>query len=270
MDWVFCLDQRSANWFADMIKVAVVSAREHTRLRPLCLFDGDQTPPVLTWLERNGVRIIRTQVPFRAELYSERVLLANQGTPYSPEQASGAYLRLMSPEHVESEFFLYSDCDIQFLGDPAPLFVEPTIVGACAEMHLVDGKLVTASAFNSGVMYIKRTAFAAERAAIIERARANTFYYRKTRSFDQTILNICLEGRWTPQDERLNWRAFQGVHPDARILHFHGPKPSRIRALLEGKADESEMQHLWPLVEPQQAAFRHYLDLFTATLARAN
>ena len=105
--WMFNFDERASGWFADMIRVAVISAREQTDLRPMCLFDGKGTPGIISWLKANGVPVIRTQVPFRDELFSEEVLAANADTGYHPQHAAGAFLRLVAADFVDDDYFLY-------------------------------------------------------------------------------------------------------------------------------------------------------------------
>ena len=95
--WLFSFDQRASGWFEDMIKVAVVSARENTSLEPICLFDGASDPRIIAWLKQQSVQVIRTRVPFHAELFSSQTMEANKGTPYHPEHASGAFLRVNLP-----------------------------------------------------------------------------------------------------------------------------------------------------------------------------
>ena len=93
---MFSLDGRAAGWFADMIKVAVVSARERTRLEPVCLYDGAGTPSLLSWLARQGVEVLRVAVPFRDKLFSDTTMKANEATGYNPEHAAGAFLRAVA------------------------------------------------------------------------------------------------------------------------------------------------------------------------------
>ncbi|PPD16071.1 MAG: hypothetical protein CTY25_03610 [Methylobacterium sp.] len=269
MEWVFCFDEKSSSWFADMIKVAVLSAETHTRLRPVCLYDGQQETAVVAWLRARGVRVISATVPFRAELESAETIRANEGTPFTPEHAAGAYLRLCAVDHVEGARCLYTDCDVMFLGDPLDLLPEPGLLAAAPELVAGPEGYRPVSAFNSGVLLFDCAAFRARRDSVVAHARAQHFYSRRTHSFDQTLLNEALRDDWEPLDPRLNWRPFQGMNPDARILHFHGPKPHRVAQILGGEGDAAEREAFLPLIGPQREAYQHYIALHEAFLARA-
>lgn len=269
LTWLFNFDERASGWFADMIKVAVVSAREHTALRPLCLFDGKGTPPVVSWLEANGVPVLRAQVPFRDELFSESTLAANAGTGYHPQHAAGAFLRLMAADFVGDDHFLYTDCDVMFLRDPASALVEPRIAAACPEIYVGNKVVDTSDVFNSGVLFVNRSGFLSERDRMVELLRANGFYFRENRSYDQAMMNRVLDGRWERLPGELNWRPFQGVNPGAAIVHFHGPKPHRIGRILDGEATAAEMPEAAPFAERYAEEYRHYVALFRDYLARA-
>lgn len=269
MDWVFCFDERSSSWFANMIKVAVVSAESHTSLKPVCLFDGETETPVIPWLRKRGVRVVKTSVPFRDELFAKTTIAANAGTPYKPSQAAGAYLRLCAIDHCEGESCLYTDCDVMFLGDPEELLPKTAFIGASPELVSGAKGYEPARAFNSGVMLFDRAGFLARRADVIAHAREQNFYSRRTSSFDQTILNEALKADWSPLDARLNWRPFQGIGEDVRIVHFHGPKPHRVARILAGDGDPADIKAFMPLIEPEIDAYRHYLALYQKYLSAA-
>ncbi|WP_157064179.1 glycosyltransferase [Methylobacterium tarhaniae] len=267
--WVFSFDERSAEWFRDMIKVAVISAREKTKLEPICLFDGNGERPILSWLRSNGVKIIRTCVPFRQELFSAETTNANAGTPFTPEHAAGAYLRMYSPEHVDDEFFLYTDCDVMFTGDVENMNPKPPIVAACGET-VAEGIVVKpGSTFNSGVMIINKTGFKAARDMIIDIARKHNFYHKKNFSYDQTIINMALEGKWDVLPATMNWRPFQGINKDARIVHFHGPKPHRISDILSGKASTEEAEAMRDLLTAHREGYEYYVGEYNRYLAQS-
>ena len=266
--WVFNFDERAADWFHDMIMVAVLSARERTDLSPLCLFDGKGTPPIISWLKANGVPVVRTQVPFRDELFSEAVIAANAGTAYHPQHASGAFLRLMAPDFVEAPYFLYTDCDVMFLNNPVQSFLNPRIIAACAEIYVDNIVVETSDFFNSGVMFLNRAGFLAERERMIELLRANRFYFQEYCSYDQTMMNLALGDRWERLPSELNWRPFQGINPHASIVHFHGPKPHRIGSILDGEASACEAPEAARFAQHHENEYRHYVELFRRYLSR--
>lgn len=261
MQWFFGYSGNASGWFKEMIKVAVISSKKHTTLQPNCLYDG-QGDDVIDWLSQNDVIIHRTAVPFRDELFSDSVLRENAGTPYRPDNASGHFLRIMVPDYSKGEYSLYTDCDVMFSRDPQLHGVD--IFGACAEL---DGNGVPApSSFNSGVMLINNERFLSERSRLVDFFRANSFYNRAHSSYDQALLNTYFKDKWNLLPQTLNWRPWQGVNDTAEIIHFHGPKPQRISAILESKGFEGEA-HLEKYINRDILSYQKYVHEFQSHLA---
>ncbi|WP_195759812.1 glycosyltransferase [Paracoccus sp. S-4012] len=263
MEWFFGYSGNAAKWFRDMIKVAVLSARANTSLEPHCLFDGEDDG-LTEWLRRNGVTVHRTAVPFKDELSSQAVVAANEGTPYNPANASGHFLRLLVPDFSSGGISLYTDCDVMFTGEPD--FGTIDIFGACAELGK-DGRPSPRS-FNSGVMAINNERFARERPRLIRFFRSKNFYSRKAQSYDQVLLNIHFKRKWNMMPPYLNWRPWQGVDERAKIVHFHGPKPQRIEAILRGDHLRDEAG-LIGYINRDRGAYQAYHDMFRSFLAEA-
>lgn len=268
--WAFSLDERAAGWFQDMIKVGVISAKKNTLLTPICFFDGCGTPHIFQWLESNDVQVIRARVPFYEELFSSTVLQANEGTPYQPSQASGAYLRLYASDYIKDEFFLYTDCDVMFLQNPNLNLVKPKVLAACREFIITDGEIeIIDRSFNSGVIIFNRNGFNDVREKVVSVARDHHYYHRVHCSYDQSILNIALADKWESLPAEFNWRPFQGICKQACILHFHGPKPTRISEIMSGK-DVPESPLMARIVERNYSAYEHYVNIFNSFLIEAN
>jgi hypothetical protein len=265
VEWFFGLSGNAASWFSDMVKVAVVSALSRTTLEPHCIYDGDENP-LTEWLERRGVVVHRAVVPFVDELYSVRVTSANAGSLYKPANARGHFLRLLVSDFAQREHALYTDCDVMFANNPVvPL---PESIAAVAE---VDRNLQPSpSSFNSGVMAINTIAWERERAALVADISASNFYDRRNSSYDQVFLNRHFRSRWDEMSAALNWRPFQsaieGVEPS--IVHFHGPKPTRIPAILAGRASQTEGPML-RFIEANRPAYAQYAEQFAAFLKAA-
>lgn len=264
MQWFFGYSGNASAWFEEMIKVAVISSRKHTTLKPNCLYDG-QGDDVVDWLDRNDVTIHQTAVPFRDELFSDDVLRLNAGTPYRPGNASGHFLRLMVPDYSVGNYSLYTDCDVMFSDEPK--FGSVDVFGACAELDQ-DGKPEPYS-FNSGVMLINNKRFLQERTGFIDFIRSNNFYNRQHSSYDQAFLNMYFKNNWTLLPETLNWRPWQGLNTNAEIIHFHGPKPHRISAIMEGKCVEGE-EHLSNYINKNYRSYKEYVKQFEEHLLSRN
>lgn len=260
--WVFSLDQRAERWFDKCIKAGVLSARKHTSLQPVCIFDGNPESELMKWLKDNGVSVLPHEVEFKSELFSEKVMMANEGSPYNPSQASGAYLRIEAAKLISDPYFLYTDCDVMFAADPSQYFVFPKILGASPEV-VVQGKLFgETNTFNSGVLIVNRAAFLEESEGLVQFCRRNNFYDKRHSSYDQSLLNRYFAGRWDRLVSYLNWRPSQGINADASIIHFHGPKPHRIGAILDGTASAAEVEHMKGLIDEHSQEYTYFVGEF--------
>lgn len=255
MEWFFAFDEKATGWFADMIKVAVLSARKNTTLEPHCIYDGAPTD-LTRWLESQGVVIHFDRVPFRDELSTPSVLTRNKGTVYTASHASGAFLRLNAAGHAKGHTFLYTDCDVMFLND-AMSSLKADSLSATPEGSMAS--------FNSGVLLVNRWFFLAHLQGLIAFVRNNGFYHREGASYDQVFLNQYFAKMWAPLPAEMNWRPFNGINEDASVLHFHGPKPHRVNALLAGQKNAGEVD-LAKLIRGNEASYSHYCDLFFRTL----
>lgn len=151
-------DEGAGKWFAEMVKVAVVTGQAHApHLEPHCLYDGDGDSLLTLWLRSRGVVVHHAVAPIRQRLSAADILTRNAGTGYDPLAARGFYLCLAVPgaegargqEHV-----LFTDCDVMFMGPVDLTAVRPAFLAAAAEMDDVRRPAPGTSGrgFNSGVM----------------------------------------------------------------------------------------------------------------------
>lgn len=217
MRWFFALNEASTSFwdYANLVQVAVHSARRHTTLTPVCLYDGNDNA-LTAWLEAADVTIIR-----------RRTFLHEWVTDLAPIPR-GAYLRLEIPEVCRDrgwtdDYVLYTDCDVVFTTDPAPTLarIKPELFAAAPESDQSDFVH-----FNSGVMWINVGGFAREQNALRETIRTH-LSEAITPPYDQAALQRHFAGRVTPLPVEFNWKPYWGPHDDALILHFHGPKPAQ-------------------------------------------
>lgn len=114
---VFAVRQAGSNQQnAEMVTVAVYTARKFTSLRPHLIYDGNDNE-FTDWLDRHGVRIIRHRSLFRAQLAS---WAKREENPYIAAAVSGAFLRVELPRLVTSDLVLYTDCDVIFRDEVVP------------------------------------------------------------------------------------------------------------------------------------------------------
>ncbi|GAB5559369.1 MAG: hypothetical protein SynsKO_10160 [Synoicihabitans sp.] len=253
MRWFFALNEASTSFwdYANLVQVAVHSAREHTSLEPVCLYDGDDNA-LTDWLEASGVTIIR-----------RRTFLHEWVTDLSPIPR-GAYLRLEIPEVCAAQgwneaFVLYTDCDVVFRKDPGPLLaeLEPRFFAAAPEGDPEDF-----DHFNSGAMWINVAGMRAEMPALRDSIQAH-LGEAISPPYDQAALQRHFMGQVDRLPLELNWKPYWGHLERATILHFHGPKPAQKYQALNQRLPESVMP--WAGADYIEAC-KEWDDLLVAAL----
>ena len=227
MLWFFALTEDSTAFrqYAEMLMVAVHTARKFTSLVPYFIYDGSDNA-FTVWLRKHDVRIIRHRSLFRDALAE---LGRKKGNPHFEAALSGAFSRVELPEIVASldgaERVLYTDCDVIFVAEVVPeLEANPCQYFAVAPEGVLDDYVN----MNTGVMlmntkrlreslpefreYIARNLAALEKESWDE--AAYRWFYRDS--------NGPLWDRLRPE---LNWKPYWGKCAEAKIIHFHGPKP---------------------------------------------
>ncbi len=226
MKWFFALNENSPGFwdYANLVQVAVSTARSRTTLEPVCIYDGAENA-LTRWLRAAGVEVVL-----------RRTRLVALGLPLSAI-ARGAYLRLEVPDVLAArgwgdEFVLYTDCDVLFQRDPvAELFaVRPPLFAVAPESDRTS-----TTELNSGVMLLNVPAFRRELPALIETIRTHAAECL-TAPYDQRALELHFGGRATRLADTFNWKPWWGRNVAAPIVHFHGPKPAQKYLLLNRQA----------------------------------
>ena len=228
MRWYCALNAESIkndNLYSKCVEVAVLSALQHTSLHPHFIFDG--LPCALTdRLTRLGAQVI-----YHRSSLSDAILAADTGDASWRRIAHGAYLRVDVPLiDARSDIVLYTDCDVMFLSDPLLEGICPEYFAVAPEFTLNDyGNM------NSGVMLMN---LAGMRSVWQE---FNAFLRQGLLDFDaydQGALRLFFAGRYAPLPQSLNWKPYWGPNAKAEIIHFHGPKPPQVSAMLDGRGGE--------------------------------
>jgi len=258
MKWFFAFGEGSPAFeeYSAMIKVAAHTAKRFTRLEPVFMYDG--RPCELTeWLKGHGVTVVHRRWKLIAEY--ERVV-KETGLAHHASYASAMFLRTEIPRLCEEqgwtdEEVLYTDCDIMFAGDPEPLLPDlwGAFVGLAPEMDPADPDNV-----NSGVMAMRLPALrtvdeAFERFIVKNMAECADYG-------DQFAYKTFFRHGWKPMAPELNWKPYWGENPDARIIHFHSPKPFVRPALASGAASLTQRQLA-------RGAFVRYCEIWDEALA---
>ena len=229
MDWFLALTEDSPGFrqYSEMVKVAIHTATMNTSLRPHFIYDGEENE-LTTWLQQRQVPIIRRRSSFRGALAA---LGEKVGNPYIEAAASGAFLRaelpVFAPEFIQSDRVLYTDCDVIFRSDVVPeLEAASCGIFAVAPEHARDNY----EEMNTGVMLMNLPALRESNAEFCDFISANLEALQHDSWDEGAYRRFYRAGAerkalWDRLLPELNWKPYRGDYRDARILHFHGPKP---------------------------------------------
>ena len=134
LKWVFTINAGPSPFsqsFANMVKVAVISARRHTSLVPVCITTGEPTSELSRWLVGMGVRVVQYQPQWantmRTKVNERNAALAAAGGDNAADKSHlfkeadsmiGTFLRVDVPVvGILDEFVLYTDVDVMFRKD---------------------------------------------------------------------------------------------------------------------------------------------------------
>jgi hypothetical protein len=228
---------------------AVRSAKRNTDLKPHLIYDG--LPNALTTrLAEEGVNVIFHRVSFYDSL-ARYASESGSNKTWLP-MASGAYLRIDIPLiETEDNFVLYTDVDVLFCKN-LKFELSPPALFAAASQRTFDAL----TDMNSGVMLINVGGMRADHRSLVDFTCKNLDL-----GFDQEVLRVFYEGKFSPLDNTLNWKPYWGVNDDAQIVHFHGPKPAIARRLL-AKPEYPTFPVWKELFLENVDGYRHYVDMW--------
>ena len=227
MKWFFalCNESKDCKRTIEHLKVAVTSARRHTNLEPYFLYDGERDE-LTEWLTKKGVNIVITQVSFLKALI-DNPKFENIGT------ARGAYLRVEVPKivkalNLDDKFILYTDCDVIFTKNTTDIFNNtPKYFSAAPEFKADDYSYV-----NTGVMLINVDNMTSSLEEFIKHIKTQCKNAKATHTaYDQSMYNEFYKDKFDRLPPEYNWKPYWGFNPNAKIIHFHGPKIDTIRTL---------------------------------------
>ena len=219
MKWYFCIETFGAYKYAPYIMAAVLSCRKHTNLEPICLWhehEGHVQSDLKAFLHKHDVKVVET----RCRVYDKAQEYRSINTAYG---TAGTHLRFDIPWiEQEDEFVLYADCDVVFNGAIELDDMRPKFFAAAPEFDMNAWHY-----FNSGIMVMNLENLRRTSQALVE-----TTLWRMRSGFpvthDQADLNAFYFEQWERLPQIYNWKPYWGVNDDARIIHFHGPKPADV------------------------------------------
>jgi hypothetical protein len=262
MQWFFALTEDSTAFreYAEMLKVAVYTAGQHTSLVPHLIYDGGENQ-FTAWLQQHGVRIVPHRSRFRDALGE---LGRKKGNPHFEAALAGAFSRVELPEIVArlggAERILYTDCDVIFQAEVVPeLLANPCEVFAVAPETVRDDYLN----MNTGVMLMNIPRLRAGLPEFLEYIGENLAELEKE-SWDEAAYRWyyrAADGRplWDHLPPELNWKPYWGENRRAKIIHLHGPKPYQ----------RDQLETVWPELKPYTGgAYQTVMDQWSELLAQ--
>lgn len=228
MQWFIGIHEGSPAWqqYAQMAKVAIHTALERTSLEPHCIYDGGDND-FTAWLDQRGVPIIRRKSFLRPEL---EALGERENDPALPAVARGALLRVELPGLQEAlaldDYVLYTDCDVIFRADVVDMLrpIRCDYFAVAAESNRAKPEEM-----NSGVMWMNLPGMHRRDAEFRTYMREHIDRLPRM-SWDQGAYSSFYKSReqgyqWQTLPPELNWKPYWGDYTEAKIIHFHGPKP---------------------------------------------
>src|SRR5688572_10370179 len=227
MQWFFALTEDSTAFrqYAEMIMVAVHTAKKFTSLEPHCIYDGGEND-FTEWLTAHEVEIVRHRSFVREQLQE---LGRQKGNPHLAAALSGAFSRVELPELLEriggAGRVVYTDCDVIFLGEVVPeLEANPCELFAVAPESSQNDYVN----MNTGVMLMNTERLRASLPKFREYISKNLAELERE-SWDEAAYRWFYRDRngplWDRLRPELNWKPYWGENAQAKIIHFHGPKP---------------------------------------------
>jgi len=244
--WYFAVNEAGFSDVMSQLRIAIGSCRANTQLSPLCLYNGDD-PAHVAWLSDRGVRVIRHQSSL------SHVLRAGYGAQYP--RFSGHWLRIDIPliEH-DDDLVLYTDIDVMFLGQPV-LRRRPRYLAAAPERYRWRWPH-----FNSGVMALNLPGMRRVHDTFVAQITRRMQAGWRPPGHDQVSYNRMFRWRHGLLPHTMNWKPYWGLSPDARIVHFHGPKPEHVTRIMAGQTDDM-LPVYRRLHALNPAAYAHYARL---------
>lgn len=263
MQWFIALNDAGPAFaqYADMAKVAVHTAQTATSLQPHVIYDGGDNE-FTAWLKRRGVPIL----PWRSSLFDELTAIGSSlpNTGFAGA-LPGIFLRVDLPVIAErlglDDYVLYTDSDVMFLRDVAEQ-LEPVRCRYFAAAPESDR--ATTDDMNSGVMWMHLPEMRKRQEefwAFIRSKREELPTYWDQGTYVRFYRSAEGKPLWEMLPPELNWKPYWEPNPEARIVHFHGPKPFQRNYI---QSHYPEIEHL------SGGCYLEMCDRWEAFLAEAN
>ena len=206
----------------------------------ICLYSGSNKE-FLQKLEIYNVIIIITKLTFEKHLINSRQLNNNE-----KEIAKGAYLIVDVPLHISNKkYALYVDCDIFFLDQfcikKVPFPDSEYSLGACSERNWGESSLL--NYFNTGFVVVDLLKMQNSYDNFISYIINKDFNFV---AYDQGAINKFYSNQIMTLPDIFNYKPYwlrKISFNKARVLHFHGIKPTHMKKILKDKNFEFLKEH---------------------------
>ncbi|KAG2445065.1 hypothetical protein HYH02_008932 [Chlamydomonas schloesseri] len=247
LPWVFTYNSWSGQ-YDYLLKGAVRSALATRSFQPYCIFMGNESAAIHTWLVAHNVTVISHTPAWREQLLALAGRKAQNNVAHShlyktPDSLVSTFQRVdlpVVPVLDQYSYVLYTDADVFFrrpirLDDfGLPL---PRSVSMSYEMDPMFP-------YNAGVIVanlpVMRANYKAFIAMMLDPGASEGLYYPGYGPADQGIINKFYESdlRGRMLNQLFNAKPYSTFDASAYILHFHGPKPHEYAAYLNtGQCD---------------------------------
>lgn len=214
--------------FYKWTQVCAYSCLKNTNHIPHFIYDGDVNDKYASWFrDKLGIKVYSYRISF----YDELIKFTNNKSWL--RVATGIYPRVDFPKFLEKfnldfEKVLMVDTDVMFLNDGGIDNIPVDTIKMCGE-HKKD----YSGDFNAGVMLMNVEYMRETYSQFMDHLRK---VRGKVPGFDQHAYNQFYKNKIQKLPISYNWKPYWGGSvQDANIVHFHGPKPTDLDMMKNGR-----------------------------------
>ncbi len=227
LNWVFTITSDSTPEYVSMMKIAVLTSKARTTLKPVCIFGGNPNH-ISDWLLKNDVQVFFHTPKWKDQLIILAGVVRNENyakLDKSPlygyaDGVVGAFLRIDTPNILKDEkIAFYTDVDVYFVSDVLLSSLSIPKVLSCS---------IESTCFNSGVLLMNLDALRESYNDFLDfilNKSPKDLIYKFGGPLDQGAINTFYKYRISELTHEYNWRPYWGINKKAIIIHLHGPKP---------------------------------------------
>jgi lipopolysaccharide biosynthesis glycosyltransferase len=259
MKCVFTVTDKDPGYIR-MAKVFVLSAQMNSNLDLYCIYDGGKQE-FISWLKNRGIPCIKWKVTFLDKIRDKYT------GKKSIDYCAGAYLCIEIPlafeaSGIDDQYILYIDVDTMVLNNFSLDHKNPKYFAGAPDWGVSDLSFIGASVMVINLKQVKK-----DYPKFLKHLLKHNFDF----SFaghgpcSQGAWNTFYRNKWDKLEPTYDWKPWWGFNPQAKIVHFSGPKPYEIQPLLvdDISAEESERDKINRFVVKQNPeSYKKYLQVW--------